>query len=280
MVGPSPEKILPNSVLATTQVLSLPPGFYSLCVLDGGSAAVAGEIPLPSVQLSALPVPALGAGVEFLSALPGNWLAKAGDALVVRVFGGQTGLVLTSFKHADRPNETLSLQFARIDDGVAVPSAKPEAASPAPVPVLAPKVELLLHISRLGDQAFPDSAWAGVLGQRQWIEAFVINPVAQVSQDEIEYKGLTANGWETAWLGAGAVCGSRGMGIPLIGFSVRLKGAAAERFDCVYEGAFSSGQRTAPAVNGAPCRSDVIGDPLEGILLRFVPKAAPSPRII
>lgn len=283
---PSPnagsESTLPNFIQATTQVLTLAPGFYSMCVLAGGSNVLAGQIPLPSVQISGLPVPAAGSGVEFLSALPGNWLAKTGDAMVIRVFGAQSGsVVLTSFKHVERPNESLHLQFARIDDGTTAQGAAPAATAPAAAtPAPQPRTELMLHISRVGDQVFPDSAWAGVLGQNQWIEAFAINPAAYVSTEEIEYKGLTANGWETAWLPGGSLCGSRGAGTPLIGFSVRLKGGVAERFNVVYEAAFASGRRTTPVANGAPCRSDVIGDPLEGILLRIVPKVPAAPRVI
>ena len=74
------------------------------------------------------------------------------------------------------------------------------------------------------------------------------------------------------------MCGSRGLGTPLIGFSIRLRGAAAERFDCVYEGAFVSGYHSATGQNGSPCRSDAIGDPLEGVLLRIVEKQSAQPR--
>ena len=264
-----------GQVQATTQILNLAPGFYSLSVLEGGAAPVAGRIPLPSVQITTVPVPAAGSGVEVLGSLPGGWLARAGDTLVVRVFGAlPSNILLTSLKAADRQHENLRLQLTRLGE---LPAT--EAPADVAVPPPSPAFELLLHISRQGDTRFPISAWAGVLGQRQWIEAFTVEGVAA---NAIEYKGLTANGWETAWLPAGELCGSRGMGVPLIGFSFRLKGEIAERFDCVYEGAFVSGRRTAPARNGAPCRSDVIGDPLEGILLRLISKdtSAAAPRII
>ncbi|AWK90203.1 glycosyltransferase [Azospirillum thermophilum] len=280
-----------SQIKATAQTLALTPGFYSLIVTNGGGAAVVGDFPLPSVQLAAAPNAAAGTDVEMIGTAPGNWLTKPGDVVIIKVSGGTANVVLTSYKHVDRPNALLNLQVARIDDAVA-PQAAPisQAASmpaapmpigPAPVPQQAPlqitrppRTEILAHIQRQGDMRFADGNWAGCVGQRQWIEAFSITPVEGLAPEDIEYKGLTANGWETPWISGGNMCGSRGLGTPLIGFSIRLRGAAAERFDCHYEGAFVSGHRSAPGLNGTPCRSDAIGDPLEGILLRIVEKQA------
>ncbi|WP_157879221.1 glycosyltransferase [Pararhodospirillum photometricum] len=265
----------PVQIQATPQVLSLAPGFYSLAVVEGGSQPNPGKIAVPSVQITTPPVSAPGTIVDLFGAHPGGWLTKAGDILIIRVTGPQAGtVILTSFKESDRPNENLRLQLNRLDETLQ--------AAPSPAAQASPKAELLLHISRQGDRRFPLSSLAGVLGQQAWIEAFSLEAVENIRLDEIEYKGLTANGWETPWIPAGELCGNRGMGMPLIGFCFRLKGEAANRFDCVYEGAFASGRRTMPVTNGTPCRSDVIGDPLEGILLHLQPKAAasPAPRVL
>ena len=73
-------------------------------------------------------------------------------------------------------------------------------------------------------------------------------------------------------LSNGAPCGTRGMGIPLVGFAVRPKpDAAALGYDCVYRGYFRSGAISGPVSNGELCRSDTADDPLEGIELRIVP---------
>ncbi|MBP2294280.1 glycosyltransferase [Azospirillum rugosum] len=305
----SAEATQSSQIKATAQTLPLAPGFYSLIVTGGGSAAAPGEFPLPSVQLAAAPNGQAGVTVEMISSVPGNWLAKPGDTIIIKVAGGTANLILSSYKHIDRTNALLSLQFARIDDvpgGAAQPAAAapavgtpavgtpavgtPAAAAPvAPAPVAAapvatpvvsapigaaraPRAEILAHVQRHGDLRFADSNWAGAVGQRLWIEAFSITPVDGLSPEDIEYKGLTANGWETPWITGGNMCGSRGLGTPLIGFSIRLRGAVAERFECVYEGAFVSGYRSPAGQNGSPCRSDAIGDPLEGILLRLVEK--------
>ena len=291
------EATQPSQIKATAQNLALTPGFYSLIVTSGGGATAPGEVPLPSVQLATAPGNAPGITVEMIGSVPGNWLTKPGDTVIVKVAGGAANVILSSYKHTDRPNATLSLQVARIDDVPAAAAAQAAAqaavqtaapvtaqativqpAAPAAAPVApvvaarAPRVEILAHIQRQGDLRFTDSNWAGSVGQRLWIEAYSITPVDGIAPEDIEYKGLTANGWETPWIAGGNMCGSRGLGTPLIGFSIRLRGAAAERFDCVYEGAFVSGHRSAMGQNGSPCRSDAIGDPLEGILLRFVEK--------
>lgn len=286
-----------SQIKATAQTLALAPGFYSLTVTNGGGATVPGEVPLPSVQLATAPGLPAGATVEMIGTVPGNWLTKTGDTVIIKVAGGSANVILSSYKHVDRPNALLSLQVARIDEGAeATPQITPQTAAPqtaapqmitpqmgmAPVAPAAPprpvapppKTEILAHVQRQGDMRFPGGNWAGAVGQRLWIEAFAITPVEGLAVEDIEYKGLTANGWETPWITGGNMCGSRGLGTPLIGFSIRLRGTAAERFDCHYEAAFVSGHRSAPGQNGSPCRSDAIGDPLEGILLRIVEKQA------
>ncbi|WP_188261086.1 glycosyltransferase [Azospirillum tabaci] len=278
----SAEATQSSQIKATAQTLSLVPGFYSLIVTGGGGAAAPGEFPLPSVQLAVAPNGLAGAAVEMIGSVPGNWLTKPGDTVIIKVTGGPANVILSSYKHIDRTNALLSLQFARIDDvpaaaqpSVAAPTAAAPVVAPAPAPVPAvrlPRTEILAHVQRQGDLRFADSNWAGAVGQRLWIEAFSITPVEGMAPEDLEYKGLTANGWETPWITGGGMCGSRGLGTPLIGFSIRLRGATAERFDCVYEGAFVSGYRSPTGQNGSPCRSDAIGDPLEGILLRLVEK--------
>ncbi|MDQ2102107.1 glycosyltransferase, partial [Azospirillum isscasi] len=275
-------------IKATAQTLALAPGFYSLIVTNGGGAAAAGEFPLPSVQLAPSPGNHAGSSVEMIGSVPGNWLSKPGDTIIIKVSGGPATVILSSYKHVDRPNALLSLQFSRIDDtpgtqqaaAAPAPVAAPVQSAPIPAPVQAPsavrpRAEILAHVQRQGDLRFADSTWAGAVGQRLWIEAFSITPVEGIAPEDLEYKGLTANGWETPWITGGGMCGSRGLGTPLIGFSIRLRGAAAERFDCVYEGAFVSGYRSPAGQSGSPCRSDAIGDALEGILLRFVEKQRP-----
>src|SRR5262249_13196013 len=74
----------------------------------------------------------------------------------------------------------------------------------------------------------------------------------------------------------GELCGSRGAGLALVGFAVRLRDAGDE-FECEYRGAFRSGKSVGPVTNGAPCRSSSADDYLEGIQLTIVRRRSAVP---
>jgi hypothetical protein len=98
-----------------------------------------------------------------------------------------------------------------------------------------------------------------------WIEAFAIGSVCELTQDLIEYCGVTADGLQTPWLGNGMLCGSRGRGMPIMGYAIRLKPDVADKYDCAYTGQFVSGKVLGPFKNGDLCCSDQPLDPLWGI---------------
>ncbi len=254
-------------ISATTQALTLPAGFYAVTVKRGGVPAQPGRFPLPSVQLVIPPDGNSPAAVEILSSQPGNWLTKASDTLLIKI-SAEASVLLTSYKNAAMAGDSLEIEVTRIDA-----TASPAAAGAGISPVAVPKADVVAHIQMEGDQTFPGGSWVGGRGTNRWVEAFGVVPVHGLAAEDIEYKGLTATGVETPWTSGGTLCGTRGQGTPLLGFAARLRGNAAERFDCLYEAVFIGGSRSALCRNGAPCRSDVLGAPLEGFLLSFVPKS-------
>jgi hypothetical protein len=138
-------------------------------------------------------------------------------------------------------------------------------------------IDAIAHIRGRGDVRFADAAWIGRLGPGLWLEAVAIQPRDPEAAGSIECKGLIANGSETPWTGGGAPCGTRGQGLPLIGFAVRQNPAAGgTRFDCEYTGYFASGATIGPVRNGAPCRSPTDSDPLEGLQLRIAARLGAS----
>ena len=140
-------------------------------------------------------------------------------------------------------------------------------------------LRIAAHIRSRGDMNFSDADWAGRVAPGLWVESFSIRPLEHFTADDIEYKGLTGSGFETAWLSDDEMCGTKGMAVPLVGFAVRLKpGAATANYDCEYSGYFKSGLIVGPLRNGAPCRSTVANDPLEGIQLRIARRAGTSAR--
>jgi hypothetical protein len=122
---------------------------------------------------------------------------------------------------------------------------------------------------------FSDVPWAGRLGPGLWIESFSVKPLERFTAQDIEYKALTGNGFETPWLSDEKMCGTKGMATPLLGFAIRLRPSSlAAAYDCEYTGYFQSGHTAGPLRNGVPCRSSVASDPLEGIQLRLIKRSA------
>jgi hypothetical protein len=73
----------------------------------------------------------------------------------------------------------------------------------------------------------------------------------------------------TPWTSAGEFCGTRGTGVPLVAFAVRVNPAAASIYSCAYAGQFLSGTVVGPLSDGGLCRSESPGDPLVAIELRL-----------
>ncbi|MBK8176757.1 MAG: glycosyltransferase [Rhodospirillales bacterium] len=159
------------------------------------------------------------------------------------------------------------------------PLAKVPPQPPAPGQGSGIPLEVRVHVRHTGDLSTTDGGWAGRPGDGLWIENFSIRPLDAVLMQMIEYKGLTINGAETAWVDGGLACGTRGMSVPLIAFAIRTKPNLGQAgYDCEYTGRFRSGAVVGPVLNGAPCRSPQSGDPLEGLKVRIVernPTVAP-----
>jgi len=282
-----------DGLSAAVQVLPLPPGLYLFSVksADPTQKEADGPLRLPAMHVGLGP----GVGpeqVEFIAAptTNGAWLFAHDDLLVTKVNGSGVTLVLTSVRGAS--GEVLSIKVERLDTRAEVSAATagvaPSALAAAVNGAIAPRMKkgaadgpLPLHVSThvrsRGDVSFTDAPWAGRVAPGLWIESFSIRPLEKFAADDIEYKGLTGSGFETAWLSDDAMCGTKGMSVPLVGFAVRLKPSALTAgYDCEYSGYFKSGTTIGPLHNGAPCRSSVANDPLEGIQIRISKRASAS----
>ncbi len=265
---------------ATAQVMVLPPGRYAFSVTANKPAegSLGSGLPPPAMQVSAGPGLPVGQ-IEFLSGPrgPGGWLSSLGDTLIARVNSGGGAFVLTSIRTPG--GSTLSMDVRRMEEHEAVPALAPQG-SAASAQQASLRLQISTHQRNRGDLVFTGQPWAGRAGKGLWIEGFSVTPLEGIGAQDIEYKALTASGFETPWLSDGAYCGTRGMSVPLVGFSVRLKpGPATAQYECEYSGAFQSGVITAPLRNGAPCRSSAANDPLEGIQVRIVVARAPAEKV-
>ena len=270
-----------EQLTASVQALTLPKGLYTFSVRSADPERVAelGGLMLPALHVGLGPsVPA--DGIEFLSGREdgATWLYAAGDMLVAKVIDRPVTLFLTSVRAAGA--QPLDVEIDRLDARSERRAAGEVVAGGEPVPQTEPaeeaeegvRLQISAHISNRGDVVFIDTDWIGRLGNGMSIEAFSVIPLDRLGASDIEYKGLTGAGFESPWLSNGEACGTRGMGIPLVGFAVRPKpDAATLGYDCVYRGYFRSGAVSGPVSNGEVCRSEAAGDPLEGIELRILP---------
>jgi hypothetical protein len=281
MIGPARRRQSPAAAVPEHPD-GAPPFAARLVPLERGLYAVslAAETPwsdplaglaVPAIHLAA---PPLAEKVEITGedGRAAAWLGGRHKMLFVKSPDGGA-LLVTAYLGRDPAGTPLQVEIRRVDpDGAGgllqLPMGGPAAVAAPVVPV-----EIIAHIRGRGDVRFVDAEWAGRLGPGLWIEAFAIVPHDRAIAAAIEYKGLIAGGSETAWLDGGAICGTRGRGIPLLGFAVRQKTAAGGAlFDCEYEGHFRSGATAGPARNGAPCRSPSDNDPLEGMRLAITPR--------
>jgi GT2 family glycosyltransferase len=294
------EQTTREGLSASVQVLPLPPGLYLFSVRAATPiiAAATGQLSLPAVHVG------LGPGarteeVEFVAgpSTHGGWLFAKGDLLVAKIKGSGATLVLTSVRAPG--GEVLSIKVERLEAradavtgqangesherapheravasklqaGRAAKSSETPATDDSSLPLA-----IGAHIRTRGDMSFSEVSWAGKIAPGLWIESFSVHPLERFGVEDIEYKGLTGNGFETPWLSDDKMCGTKGMSTPLLGFAIRLKPSpAAAAYDCEYSGYFASGLTVGPLRNGVPCRSSVASDPLEGIQVRLVKRSA------
>jgi hypothetical protein len=271
---PSPERAAPQFV---ARLVPLDPGFYafSLAAETGWSEPVVG-LALPAVQLC--PAPRQDGPVEITDSFgrAGSWLGGRHRVLFVKSPAGGGAALVTGYLARDPDSLPLELDIRRVTPpGAATPvmTLRMGGLGAAERSLEGTALDIVAHIRGRGDVRFPDAPWVGRLGRGLWIEGFMILPHEGLAAAVIEYKGLTASGTETPWIESGTFCGTRGKGIPLIGFAVRQKAVpGGVPLDCEYTGYFQSGAMAGPTRNGAPCRSAIDHDALEGMQLRITPR--------
>jgi len=265
-----------SGILSFVEVMNLPRGVYMFTVRSAVPSLVGldGQIVLPGLHVGLCPG-ATSESVEFVSnpGTSGFWLYKPDDLMVVRVLSDSFPFLLTSVRLEQ--TAPLDIEVRRVDE-----SSDDQAAPPSVLPPNAfeePKArglrtQVIAHVQNRGDLTFLDEAWAGLVNQRLWIEAFEIVPRERLRPEDIEYKALDAAGGETPWIKGGETCGTRGLGVPLLGFAVRLSPEANPRkFDIEYVGRFVSGKTVGPAKNGEPIFSSTRGDPIECLHVAIIP---------
>jgi hypothetical protein len=257
-------------------VLNLDNGIYTLSVAKLGKAA--GEhcgIMLPAVHVSQPPANyPRGADIIAGNGGPNCWLGCEGGTVVVTAPIAGGAVLITSYALAGQASGPCEIAIHRID-GPAPVSATAGEAAPTPATRNIP-IEILLHLEGVGDRRMSAEGWIGNLGKKLRVEAFSIRPLETLAPWDIEYKAYGPSGRETPWISNSKLCGTRGLGLPLTGFAVRLAPHLRDHFGTEYYGAFFESGICGPIRDGEPCVARIADDPLEAVNLRLFEHVAGS----
>ena len=275
-----------TELTTSAQLLVFEPGLYSIDFRAVQSGSTDIGLRLPAARLEPVP-PAPNGGRAFVSiSSEGGWLVSNTEAAFVLVTGGRASAVLTIYRASDgmpapeirvRPVLQGGDLRAAAAATPALPPARVAAARP-PAPAEVPQahtpgalpVNLLVHVTGVGDIPGKGGVWAGNPASTAPIEGFAVTGVPGVDLKEIECQGVLGQDWATPWHPGGEFCGSRGLALSLLGFRIRLTGAAARGFECQYWGSFAGHGIVGPVTAGAACESS--GAPLTSLRVEIVPR--------
>jgi hypothetical protein len=263
---------------------------------------------LPGIRISLPPGPAFRPDAITISTFRDDgWLGGWNGAALVRVARGPAQLLVTIYQAPNAKGDAPKLQIMRLTEGSPVPAGTVppnQAAPPAPPAALeqqtgaiaappaakqaAPALpqntppggaataqgaaEIVAHIQTRGDVTARLTDWMGVQGSKHWVEGFAITPKQMIGPNDIEYQAVLGRGWLSPWSEGGQFCGSRGMSLPILGLRVRLRGEAAERYDCALTASFVDGTKIGPLDNGEPCQAESLA-PLEAFHVSLTPRS-------
>ncbi len=264
-----------------------------------GSPVSDAQTGLPGIRISLPPGPAFRPDAVTISSFrEDGWLGGWNGAALVRVARGPAQVLVTIYQAPNAKGDAPKLQIMRLTEGSPVPAGTVPPAPPAPAAALeqpagaiaapgagkaasnppAPALpqntppggaapaqaasEIIAHIQTRGDVTASLTDWMGEPGSKHWVEGFAITPKQMISPNDIEYQAVLGRGWLSPWSEGGQFCGSRGMSLPILGLRVRLRGEAAERYDCTLTASFVDGTKIGPLDNGEPCQADSLA-PLE-----------------
>jgi hypothetical protein len=268
-------------VTARVKLVELARGLYGISIGEtrGARRELAGTA-MPATHIIPLPVDGITA-VDVLPATagPAGWLGPEGGTVALRIPCDRGHVLITTYRPDDQEVVPLEIQITRIDFPVRMPpthvppqpTAADSAEPPAPrVQARDIKIEVVLHIERMGDRRFAGGEWIGSRGEKRRIEAFSVRPLEELAPTEVEYKAYGPNGRQTPWVTGAKLCGTRGRRIPLTGFAIRLAASLRERFDIVYQGAYFDSGLTDARRNGEPCIPSRVDDSLEAVNIRLI----------
>jgi len=213
-----------------------------------------------------------------ITALPGNedkvlileknnscqtWLKQPQDIALFKIDADAADIAVTIYSPIEWQTSGVNLELKHLDGKEAQPSNHQHSNLPG--------IIITTHIQNSGNVQFQPGQWAGRTNSRKRLEGFILE-IPELGTSAIEYKVVSIDGRETAWITSPAFCGTRGRGLPLSAFAVRLKAPYYQQYDIVYKGSFFEGGQTQTETNGKFCRSPLPNDPMEAIQVTLIPK--------
>ena len=96
-------------------------------------------------------------------------------------------------------------------------------------------LKITAHIQNLGDLKGTDGEWIGTKGESKRLELINIKKDSGPQKVKIQYRCHIENKGDTGWMNGGSDCGTRGQGLRLEAFAVRLTGAGAKNYKLFYK---------------------------------------------
>ncbi len=291
-------KKLVHELKVSGHLMTFETGLFCIFSAPGSAAPDAGT-GLPGVRVTLPPGPAFRPEAISISTFNDDgWLGGGNGAALVRVTRGPAHVLVTIYQAPNTTAEAPKLQIMRVGDvgpataapapvaatvpKIAATAPQPRAATPAAAPQAKPaapsaealkQAEIVAHIATRGDVLAKIGEWMGVPGSQRWVEGFAIAPKSVIGPADIEYQAVLGRGWLSPWAEGGQFCGSRGMSLPILGMRARLRGEAAEKFDCIVSASFVDGTKVGPLDNGEPAQAESLAA-LEAFKVELVPRAA------
>lgn len=285
LTGISPNQKAFTELKVTGHLMTLDPGLFCIVQTPTGRKAEDSS-GLPGVRVSLPPGPAgRPQSVAISSFRPDGYLHGQTDAALVRVTEGPAQVLVTVYQSAAGTDTAPRLQVLRLADEAqarSVPmqqlpgmAAAPAGAAPGPAQQRA-LPDVIAHVQIRGDIGSGLGEWIGDRGSKRWIEGFAVAPqTGPVTPQDIEYQAVLGRGWLSPWVEGGQLCGSRGMALPILGLRLRLRGEAAEKFDCEYSATFTDGSEVGPVPAGESCEAESLA-PIEAFKIDLRPRAEAS----
>ncbi len=263
-------------IATSCQIITFDAGLFSMALMPGSRDDGSG---LPAARVTVPPGQSDEArhGVSISAFRTDGWLGVSDPPTLIRVIAPRSPVLLTLYWPAAEGQAGMPrLQLTRLNqEQAANPTQNPApAAAPMGGPQTRPSardVEIVAHLEGVGDVGGRLGDWIGTRGSGRAIEGFALAPRLGLTSDDLEYRALIARDRLSPWLPGGQFCGSRGLGLPLLGFCIRLRGPAAARYDLACFARFVDGTEVGPIAADQVCGAASLA-PLEAFQILSRPR--------